>query len=105
MDIAEKALVGRVRGRNYSVERPQQWAFEVWGHHLNDPPFIQSFVKGWFALRFDKLEKTNWVLSTIWHIDQTPILLQIWTPLFNLEQEQVDADPLYVYLLGLPLHF
>lgn len=49
MDTAEKVLVGQVRGRHFSVENLQQWTSEVWGHHLKDPPEVQTFIKGWFS--------------------------------------------------------
>lgn len=97
--------MGRVRGRHYSVERLQKWTMEVWGHHFSEPPRVQTFVRGWFSLRFKCVAHTNWVLSTIWHIDQAPVLLRRWTPLFNLELERVEARPIWVRLLGLPCHF
>jgi len=41
----------------------------------------------------------------IWHIEQAPVLLQRWTPLFDPKREQMGATPLWVRLLGLPLQF
>jgi len=52
MDMAVTVLVGRVRGRNYSAARLKQWVTEIWGHHLDDLPIVQTFVCGWFSLRF-----------------------------------------------------
>lgn len=97
--------MGRVRGRHYSVERLQKWTMEIWGHHLSEPPRLQSFVRGWFALRFKCLAHTNWVLSTIWHIDQAPVLLRRWTPLFDPELERAGARPIWVRLPSLLVHF
>jgi len=94
MDIADRVVVAHVRGRNYIAARLKQWAIQVWGHHLAEPPSVQTFVKGWFALRFSRVEHTNWVLSTVWHIEQVSVLLCRWTPLFDPEQERLEASPL-----------
>jgi len=60
MEFADRVLVGRIRGRNYLATRLKAWATEVWGHHLVDIPFVQTFVRGWFALRFTCADHTNW---------------------------------------------
>ena len=71
--------------------------------HDGDPK-LQTFVKGWFTLNLNCLAHTNWVLSTIWHIDQAPVLLRRWMPLFDPELERVDSSPIWVPLVGLPYH-
>lgn len=83
MDFADWVLVGRIRGRNYSAARLKALASEVWGHHLVDIPFVQTFVRGWFALRFARANHTNWVLSSFWHFEHAPVLLKWWTPMFD----------------------
>lgn len=93
---AEKVLVGHVRDRHYSVEKLQQWTSEVWGNHLKDPPKVQTFVKGWFALQFKSLAHTNWVLSTVWHIDQALVLLKRGSMLDPYE----NAFQGYLYISG-----
>lgn len=93
MDSAERVLVGQVRSRHYGVEHLQKWTMEVWGHHLSEPPRIQTFVRGWFALRFRIIAQTNWVLTTIWHIDQALVLFRRWTPLFDPEIEKAGTRP------------
>lgn len=105
MDIATKFLVGRVHGRHYSVSKLQQWFSDVWGDNLKEISKVQTLEKGWFALQFSSLEHTNWVLSMVWHLDLAPVLLCRWTPLFDPARERADAGPIWVRLLGLPLHF
>lgn len=63
MDMARKVLVGRVRGRNYTVERLRQWTMEIWGSLLKELPVIRVLARGWFALRFHREEYTDWILS------------------------------------------
>jgi len=38
MDFADRVLVDRIRGRNYTAPCLKTWAAEVWGHHLVDIP-------------------------------------------------------------------
>lgn len=87
MDTVDQVLVGRIRGRSYTTTRLKLWTLEVWGHHLADFPFIQTFVRGWFALHFSRAEHTNWVLSSFWHFQQAPILLCRRNLLFDPERE------------------
>lgn len=98
MDTADRYLVGKVPGRNYTAARLKQWTAEVWGQHLANLPFVMTFVRGWFALRFAREDHTNWVLSSVWHIEQAPVLLRRWNPLFDPEIEQLGAAPLWVRL-------
>lgn len=105
MDFTDRVLVGRIRGRNYSAERLKAWATEVWGHHLVDIPFMQTFVRGCFALIFAHADQTNWVLSYYWHFEHAPVPLKRWTPLFDPETEQIGIGPVWIRLLGLPLQY
>lgn len=105
MDFADRVLVGRIRGRNYTAARLKTWATEVWGHHLAEIPFMQTFVRGWFAMRFACVDHTNWVLSSFWNFEHAPVLFKRWTPLFDPETEQIGIGPVWIQLPGLPLHF
>lgn len=105
MDFADRVLVGRIRGRNYTATRLKSWAVAVWGHHLAEIPFVQTFVRGWFAMRFARADHTNWVLSSFWHFDHAPVLFKRWTPLFDPETEQIGIGPVWIRLPGLPLHY
>jgi len=105
MDFADRVLVGCIRGRNYSAACLKTWATEVWGQHLVDIPFVQTFVRGWFALRFACVDHTNWVLSSYWHFEHAPVLLKRWTPLFDPETEHIGIGPVWIRLPGLPLQY
>lgn len=96
MDFADRVLVGRIRGWNYSAACLKLWAAEVWGHHLVDIPFVHNFVRGWFTLRFAHAYHTNWVLSFYWHFEHAPVLLKRWTPLFDPETEQIGIGPVWI---------
>ena len=103
MDYADRVLVGRIRGRSYTTDRLKSWAAEIWGQHLANIPFVQTFVRGWFALRFARADHTSWVLSSFWHFEKAPVLLKRWTPLFDPETEQVGVGPVWIRLPGFPL--
>lgn len=105
MDFADRVLVGRIRGTNYSAARLKTWATDVWGQHLVDVPFVQTFVRGWFAFRFARADHTNWVLSSFWHFEHAPVLLKRWTPLFDPATEQIGIGPVWIRLPDLPLQY
>lgn len=52
MDFVDRVLVGCIRGKSYTAAQLKTWASDVWGHHLVDIKFVQTIVRGWFALRF-----------------------------------------------------
>jgi hypothetical protein len=102
MDYADRVLVGCIKGRNYSAVRLKVWATEIWGEHLADIPFVQTFVRGWFALRFARADHTRWVLLSSWRFGNALVLLKRWTPLFDPETEQIGVGPVWIRLPGLP---
>lgn len=104
-NTAKKVLVGRIRGRKYTVERLRLWTEEIWGSLLKDLPIIHVLARGWFALRFHQEEYTDWILSRFWNIEMAPVLLKRWDPLFDPEREQLGAVPIWVRLSGLPLQY
>jgi len=59
MDTADRVLVGIVWGRNYIAAQLRQWTVEVWGQHLPEIPFVQTFIKSWFALSFARVKHKN----------------------------------------------
>lgn len=105
MDAARKVLVGRVRGRTYTVERLKLWVEEIWGSLLTELPAIMVLSRGWFALHFHRPEYTQWILSQYWHIALSPVMLKRWDPLFDPEREQLGSGPIWVRLPGLPWQF
>lgn len=105
VDTTRKFLVGRVRGRTYSVERLKRWTDEIWGSLLKELPVVRVLARGWFALQFHRPEYTQWILSQFWHIELALVLLKRWDPLFDPEREQLGAGPIWVHLPGLPMQF
>lgn len=105
MDYADRVLVGRIRGRSCSATRLKTWATEIWGQHLVDIPFVQTFVRGWFALRFARADHTSWVLSSFWHFEHALVLLKRWMPIFDLETEKIGVGPIRIRLPGKPLQY
>lgn len=93
-NTTKKVLVGRIRGRNYTIERLRLWIEEIWGSLLKDLPIIHVLARGWFALRFHREEYTDWILSRFWNIEMPPVLLKRWDPLFDPKREQLGAVPI-----------
>lgn len=96
MDTGRRVLVGRVRGRTYSVESLKLWVEEIWGTFFKELPEIKVLARGWFALHFHRPEYTHWVLSQYWHIELAPVMLKRWDPLFDPKREQLGAGPIWV---------
>jgi len=55
-------------------------------------------------LTFAKKFQAYSVLQRSWFIDSSPILLKLWNPTFDTENERLDSIPIWVRLLGLPPH-
>lgn len=62
-------------------------------------------MRGWFALRFARVDHTNWVLSSYWHFEHPSVLLKRWMPLFDPETKQIGIGPVWIRLPGLPLQY
>jgi len=105
VDTANWVLVWDVRGRTYLTERFRLWTFEICGTLLKEITSITILSWGWFALSFHQEDYTDWILSRYWHIEMAPMLLKWWSALFNKEQEQLGASPIWVCLPWLPLYF
>jgi hypothetical protein len=45
------------------------------------------------------------VIQKNWRIDSTPVVLKMWTPLFDARRERFDIALLWVRLPGLPMDF
>lgn len=72
---------------------------------MADLSTVQTFIKGWFSLRFSRPNLTNWVLLSYWHFEHGLVLLKRWSPLFDPNTEQLRVGPIWVRLPSLPLHF
>lgn len=98
-------LVGRVRGRNYSLGRLKKWTVEVWGNVMEQLPAVLSMSKGWFSLIFLEPKQVNWALMCYCHLEMALILLKRWSPLFDPEKENLGARLIWVHLSRLSLQF
>jgi hypothetical protein len=83
----------------------RSWVDNTWGANITRPPSIRLLAKGWFAFLFSAREDVSWVLSKIWSMVGTPIVLKRWTPNFDAKRERVDVVPIWVRLSGLPMQY
>lgn len=103
MDTYGWVLVRRTRGRIYFTSRLNKWVQEIWGQVLNVLPSVCALLKVQFSLRFKSDEHDTYILYCHLNIEMTLVLLKYWTPLFDLECENLGEGPICVKLPGLPL--
>lgn len=63
VDMGNKVIVGRVRGKTYSAARLRLWTMEIWGNLLKELLTINTFTRGCIALSFHREEYTKCILS------------------------------------------
>lgn len=103
LEAAERTLVGRAGGKNFSAQFIQNWADHQWQAAPGNSFKVSAVLaKGWFMIQFDKKEMAEWVLAKNWGFGNRPILFKRWTPLFDAQREKVDSFPVWVRAPGLP---
>jgi hypothetical protein len=105
LDFSERAVVGRVRGKNLGMAFLKGWVNKTWLPELSKMPHIRLLTRGWFAFIFSSSEEVDWVLKKVWCFADTPTLLKRWTPTFDAKREIIDEDPIWVRLPGLPMQY
>lgn len=63
METPEQVVVGRARGRKFSVERLREWIGAECGKELKEMPVVKILTRGWFMLKFNNAEAANWMLG------------------------------------------
>lgn len=59
VDMASKVLVGRGRGRDYSVAHLRLSVKQIWGNIFKELQYVHMLAWGWFALIFQREEYTS----------------------------------------------
>jgi len=102
MEVAESTVVGRARGKFFSVQFIHKSVEQQWKKNVGDAFKVSGLAKGWFMIQFVKKEMVDWVLERNWASGKRPMLFRRWTPLFDAQREKVDTFPVWVRALGLP---
>jgi len=105
IQMATLTLVGKVLGHKFSRKTVSEWAEEKWKPLVGYAPVVVMLTRGWFAFRFKKEEELRRVLNMNWHLNNAPVLLKLWHPLFDASRERVDVSPVWVRMPALPLHY
>jgi hypothetical protein len=56
VDMENKAIIGRVRGRRFELKTLTEWATESWANRLGYTSNMLSLERGWFAFNMRSLE-------------------------------------------------
>jgi hypothetical protein len=102
--MVDKTLVGKAYGRQFSEKMLKAWAASTWDAIYNLPPKINCLSRGYFMLTFLDKPQAISVLQKSCFIDSSPILLKLWSPTFDVDNERLDSIPIWVCLPGLPPH-
>jgi hypothetical protein len=105
LEFSERAVVGRVRGKNLGLAFLKGWVTKTWLPELSKMPHIRLLTRGWFAFVFTNSEEVDWVLKKVWCLADTPTILKRWTPAFDAKRERVDEEPIWVRLPGFPMQY
>jgi hypothetical protein len=102
VDMENRAVVGKARGRQFGIKTLKEWVGRVWVHEVYVLPEVTTLARGWILFKFRKEEDAERVLKKPWLLDSTPLLLKRWTPLFDASKERLNVMSIWVRLLGLP---
>jgi hypothetical protein len=103
--MENQTLVGRASGRTFALKTMVDWMHNAWKEHLGYVPEIVELNRNWFAFTFLQPEHSKWALGKPWSVNNSPLLLKPWSPLFDANKERMDIIPVWVRLPTLPLHF
>jgi len=75
VEMADKTLVGKSYGHQFSEKSLKAWAATNWDVTYNPPPKISRFSSGWFLLVFLEQSQAAAILQKSWFIDSSLILM------------------------------
>jgi hypothetical protein len=93
-----------VNGRIFAVKTIREWIHSTWKDELGYLPELVELNRNWYAFTFQNSEHSKWVLSKAWSINNSPLLLKPWNPLFDASTERLDKILVWVRLPALPFH-
>jgi hypothetical protein len=102
--MADKTLVGKEYGLQFSEKTLKAWAASNWDVIFNPPQKISRSSRGWFMIVFSKKYQVTSVLQKSCFIDSSPIFLKLWSPTFDTANERLDSIPIWIRMSGLLPH-
>ena len=76
----------------------------AWKDELGYLPELVELNRNWYAFTFQNIEHSKWALGKAWSINNSPLLLKPWSPLFDARTERLDKILVWVSLPALPFH-
>lgn len=75
MEMSEKVVVGRTRGRTFSVELLHTLIKKEWGGLLKDLHKVSTLTRGLFMLKFNLVDAVSWVLGKTCSVDSSSVMM------------------------------
>ena len=102
--MENQTLVGRESKITFSLKFMVAWMHRAWKEQLGYVPEIVELNRNWVDFIFLQPEHTKWALGKPYSVNNSPLLLKPWSPLFDASKDRMDIIPVWVDLPALPLH-
>lgn len=96
------ALYGKIRGKNPTLGKMEEWARKNWEGLQGERFDIDQLANGWFGFKFTCSEDADLIHSKVWTYGKTLFNTKKWTRSFDAETNELDTIPIWVRLPGLP---
>ena len=104
-DMANRFIVGKIHGWHPTLEEMDGWVQTNWPDLLSSMTEVGELTKGWYNFTLDSKHEIEQILNKNWFYGMIPIMLKRWTPLLDVNNEQMDRMVVWVWLPGLRLEF
>ena len=105
IQLENQTLVGRASGRSFALKIIIEWAHSAWKEHPGYVPEIIELNRNWFSFNFLQPDHAKWVMGKKWSVNNSPLFLKPWNPLFDASREKLDKIPVWVCLPAPSLQF
>jgi len=103
VQLTNQTLFRRASGRSFALKTIIQWAHSVREEHLGYVPNIIELNRNWFVFNFLQPKHAKWALGKNWSVNNSPLFLNPWNPLFDANKEKLDKIHVWVHLPALLL--
>jgi hypothetical protein len=105
IQLENHTLVERASDRSFAHKTIMEWAHSAWKEHLGYVLEFNELNRNRFAFNFLQPDHAKWVLGKNWSVNNSPLFLKPWNPLFDASREKLDKIPVWVCLPAPSLQF